>query len=96
MAEFRSERSQHRNQEIALRLLRVKLHRRANQHNDPPENHRFDDRGEILWTYQARNYVLQPYTLVKDVRTGEQTNQAADVLDGAIDRFLAACCRRSG
>jgi peptide chain release factor 2 len=39
---------------------------------------------------------LQPYTLVKDVRTGEQTNQAAEVLDGALDRFLAAWCRRSG
>jgi protein subunit release factor B len=84
VADSRSERSQHRNWQTALRLLRAKLHRLANQRGEPREDRRFDKRGDVIWAYQARNYVLQPYTLVKDARTGEQTTQTHEVLDGEI------------
>jgi peptide chain release factor 2 len=53
----------------------------------------YDEKGEVAWGYQIRNYVMQPYTLVKDVRTDTQTPQVQNVLDGAIDDFIYAFLR---
>ncbi len=53
-----------------------------------------DEKGEIAMGYQVRNYVLQPYTLVKDVRTGIETSQVQSVLDGEIDDFIQAYLRK--
>jgi peptide chain release factor 2 len=53
----------------------------------------YDEKGEVAWGYQIRNYVMQPYTLVKDVRTGVETAQVHNVLDGELDEFIHAYLR---
>jgi peptide chain release factor 2 len=53
----------------------------------------YDEKGEVAWGYQIRNYVLQPYTLVKDARTEVQTAQVNKVLDGELDEFIQAYLR---
>ena len=53
----------------------------------------YDEKGEVAWGNQIRNYVLQPYTLAKDVRTGQETPQVFVVLDGELDPFMQAYLR---
>jgi peptide chain release factor 2 len=93
-AESRSERSQHKNDQMALSLLKAKLYRIEEQKRRAEVEKLYDEKGEIAMGYQVRNYVLQPYTLVKDVRTGMETSQVQNVLDGDIDDFIQAYLRR--
>src|SRR5579885_1124866 len=86
-AESRSERSQHKNDQMALSLLKAKLYRIEEQKRRAEVEKLYDEKGEIAMGYQSRNYVLQPFTLVKDVRTGVETSQAQKVLDGDIDEL---------
>ncbi len=81
------ERSQIRNKEIALKILKSKLYQIAveKRHNEINNLKGSDD---INFGSQIRNYVLEPYKLVKDVRTGYETSQADKVLDGNIDGFI--------
>jgi peptide chain release factor 2 len=92
-AESRSERSQHKNDAMALSLLKAKLYRIEEQKRMAEVEKLYDEKGEVAWGYQIRNYVLQPYTLVKDVRTGVETSQVQAVLDGDIDEFIYAYLR---
>jgi peptide chain release factor 2 len=92
-AESRSERSQHKNDAMALSLLKAKLYRIEEQKRRAEVDKLYDEKGEVAWGYQIRNYVLQPYTLVKDVRTGVETAQVQSVLDGDIDDFIMAFLR---
>jgi peptide chain release factor 2 len=92
-AESRSERSQHKNDQMALSLLKAKLYRIEEQKRRAEVEKLYDEKGEVAWGYQIRNYVLQPYTLVKDVRTGTETSQVQRVLDGEIDDFIQAYLR---
>jgi peptide chain release factor 2 len=92
-AESRSERSQHKNDQMALSLLKAKLYRIEEQKRRAEVEKLYDEKGEVAWGYQIRNYVLQPYTLVKDVRTGVETAQVQNVLDGDLDAFLEAYLR---
>jgi peptide chain release factor 2 len=93
-AESRTERSQHKNDANALALLKAKLYRIEEQKRKAEVEKLYDDKGEVAWGYQIRNYVMQPYTLVKDVRTGVETAQVHKVLDGEIDEFIQAYLRR--
>jgi peptide chain release factor 2 len=93
-AESRSERSQHKNDQMALSLLKSKLYRIEEQKRRAEVEKLYDEKGEIAMGYQVRNYVLQPYTLVKDVRTGIETSQVQSVLDGEIDDFIQAYLRK--
>lgn len=93
-AESRSERSQHKNDQMALSLLKSKLYRIEEQKRRAEVEKLYDEKGEIAMGYQSRNYVLQPFTLVKDVRTGVETAQAQRVLDGDIDEFIEAFLRQ--
>jgi peptide chain release factor 2 len=93
-AESRSERSQHKNDQMALSLLKAKLYRVEEQKRKAEVEKLYDEKGEVAWGYQIRNYVLQPYTLVKDVRTGVETSQVQAVLDGEIDEFIQAYLRQ--
>jgi peptide chain release factor 2 len=92
-AESRSERSQHKNDDMALKLLKAKLYRIEEQKRLAEVEKMYDEKGEVAWGYQIRNYVMQPYTLVKDVRTDVQTAQVQNVLDGDIDDFIQAFLR---
>jgi peptide chain release factor 2 len=93
-AESRSERSQHKNDQMALLLLKAKLYRIEEQKRRAEVEKVYDEKGEVAWGYQIRNYVMQPYTLVKDVRTGVETGQVQNVLDGDLDEFMQAYLRQ--
>lgn len=92
-AESRSERSQHKNDQMALSLLKAKLYRIEEQKRRAEVEKLYDEKGEVAWGNQIRNYVLQPYTLAKDLRTGVETSQVQNVLDGDIDEFSQAYLR---
>jgi len=68
-AESRTERSQHKNDANALALLKARLYRVEELKQQAEVEKLYDEKGEVAWGYQIRNYVMQPYTLVKDVRT---------------------------
>jgi peptide chain release factor 2 len=92
-AESRTERSQHKNDANALKLLKAKLYQIEEQKRRVEFERMYDEKGEVSWGHQIRNYVLQPYTLVKDTRTDVQTSQVQNVLDGDIDQFITAYLR---
>jgi peptide chain release factor 2 len=92
-AESRSERSQFKNDANALALLKAKLYKIEEQKRLAAVEQVYDAKGEVAWGNQIRNYVLQPYTLVKDVRTGTETSQVGQVLDGDLDQFMQAYLR---
>ena len=88
-----SERSQHKNRSKAFSVLRAKIYElRADKQRKEMERF-YGEKGEIAWGSQIRSYVLQPYTMVKDLRTDHQTGNAAAVLDGALQPFIEAWLR---
>jgi peptide chain release factor 2 len=93
-AESRSERSQHKNDAMALQLLKAKLYRIEEQKRRAEVEKAYDEKGEVSMGYQIRTYTMQPYTLVKDARTGHETSQVQKVLDGELDEFIQAYLRR--
>ncbi len=84
------ERSQFQNKDKAMAMLKAKLYMLQQQAHAEKLSDIRGDVKEIAWGSQIRNYVLQPYTMVKDVRTGEETGNAQAVLDGDIDQFISA------
>ena len=92
-AESRSERSQVKNSANALALLKAKLYKLEEQKRTAAFEKVYDEKGEVAWGNQIRNYVLQPYTLAKDVRTSHETAQVFVVLDGELDPFMHAYLR---
>jgi len=92
-AESRTERSQHKNADNAMKLLKAKLYKIEEQKRLSEVERQYDEKGEVSWGNQIRNYVLQPYTLAKDVRTEVQTAQVGNVLDGELDEFIQAFLR---
>ena len=88
-----NERSQYRNRTVALNMLKAKLYRLQEMERDAELKKLYGAKGEIAFGSQIRNYVLQPYQLVKDVRTNTETGNVQAVLDGDIDRFIQAYLR---
>jgi peptide chain release factor 2 len=84
------ERSQHKNRAKAMEMLRAKLYERELKIKEAAAADIEAQKSEIGWGYQIRSYVLQPYQMVKDARTGAETSQSQAVLDGDIDMFLRA------
>ncbi|MDO4488669.1 MAG: peptide chain release factor 2 [Eubacteriales bacterium] len=84
------ERSQFQNKDKAMAMLKAKLFTLMQQAHAEKLSDIRGDVMQIAWGSQIRNYVLQPYTMVKDVRTGEETGNAQAVLDGEIDNFISA------
>jgi peptide chain release factor 2 len=84
------DRSQHRNREIALRMLKARLYELELQKREAVAAATEAGKTDIGWGHQIRSYVLQPYQLVKDLRTGVEKGNPAAVLDGDLDEFMAA------
>ena len=85
-----SERSQHQNRRMALSMLKAKMYQIKEKEREKELSAAYDEKGEIAWGHQIRSYVLQPYSLVKDLRTGKETGNTQAVLDGEIDEFMEA------
>lgn len=83
-----NERSQHRNKDMALKILKSRLYARAEAEREAQASARNAGKMENAWGSQIRNYVMQPYQLVKDVRTGCEKGDIAKVLDGGIGDFI--------
>lgn len=85
-----ADRSQHRNRDRAWEMLRARLYELELQKREEAAQAEADSRTEIGWGHQIRSYVLQPYQMVKDLRTGVETSDSQGVLDGDLDNFMAA------
>ena len=85
-----NERSQHKNRAQAFKQLRARLYEAELQKREAEANAANAAKTDIGWGHQIRSYVLQPYQLVKDLRTGVTSTSPGDVLDGDLDRFMAA------
>lgn len=85
-----NERSQHKNKARAMKILKAKLYEREKQLQDEKMEQVKGQRKKIDFGSQIRSYVLQPYQLVKDLRTDYETSSVDAVLDGAIDEFIEA------
>ena len=89
-----SERSQHKNRKIAMNLLKAKLNQLESRKRQEEMASLYDEKGEIAWGSQIRSYVLQPYRMVKDTRTGYQTGDTDAALDGEITAFMDSYLRQ--
>ena len=85
-----NDRSQHKNRATAMGMLKARLYEAELQRREAEASDEYAAKTEIGWGHQIRSYVLQPYQMVKDLRTGEQSSAPSDVLDGALDPFIAA------
>lgn len=90
VVQCQNERSQHMNKDKAMQMLKAKLYLLKQEENAKKAADIRGDVTEIGWGNQIRSYVLQPYTMVKDHRTNEETGNADSVLDGKIDIFINA------
>ncbi|HST94462.1 MAG TPA: peptide chain release factor 2 [Microvirga sp.] len=84
------ERSQHKNRATAWNMLRARLYEAELKKREEKANAEAAAKTDIGWGHQIRSYVLQPYQLVKDLRTGAQSTSPQDVLDGDLDPFIEA------
>jgi peptide chain release factor 2 len=91
-----NERSQHKNRATALKLLKAKLVKMREAERDKEMSSLYGEKGEIAWGNQIRSYVMQPYQMVKDHRTGVEKGNISAVLDGDIDEFIDAYLRKQG
>jgi peptide chain release factor 2 len=85
-----NERSQHKNRASAMKQLKARLYEAELQKREADADAVNAAKTDIGWGHQIRSYVLQPYQLVKDLRTGVTSTSPGDVLDGDLDRFMAA------
>ena len=90
VVQCQNERSQHQNREVAMRVLRSRLFELEREKRERELAAVEGDRADIEWGSQIRSYVLHPYKMVKDHRTGEETANVDRVLDGDIDAFIYA------
>ena len=90
VVQCQNERSQHMNKDKAMKMLKSKLYLLTQQENLQKESGIRGEVKEIGWGSQIRSYVMQPYTMVKDHRTNEETGNVGNVLDGNIDPFINA------
>jgi peptide chain release factor 2 len=85
-----SERSQHKNRSTAWNMLRARLYEREMEKREAAADALEAGKTDIGWGHQIRSYVLQPYQLVKDLRTGATSGTPSEVLDGELDNFMEA------
>ena len=85
-----TERSQFANRDQAMNMLKAKLYEIEQRKKDAAAEQKWEEQGDNGWGYQIRSYVLQPYKMIKDLRTGAETSDDRGVLDGEIDLFLVS------
>jgi len=85
-----SEKSQHQNRDIAMKALKSRLYQMELDKRNAAINEAHENKGDAGWGNQIRSYVLQPYQMVKDLRTNHETSDTKGVLDGDLDAFMAA------
>ena len=85
-----SEKSQHQNRDIAMKALKSRLYQLELDKRNEAINEAHEAKGDAGWGNQIRSYVLQPYQMVKDLRTSVETSDTKGVLDGDLDQFMAA------
>jgi peptide chain release factor 2 len=90
VVQCQNERSQLQNKEKAMQMLKAKLYLLKKQENAEKLSDIRGDVKEIGWGNQIRSYVMQPYMMVKDHRTGEESSNVAQVMDGGLELFIAA------
>jgi peptide chain release factor 2 len=88
-----AERSQGRNRELAMKMLKAKLYEIEQDKKRAEIDRQYGEKGDIAWGSQIRSYVFQPYQMVKDHRTGAETSNVQAVMDGDIDVFIQAKLR---
>ncbi|MCF7796807.1 MAG: peptide chain release factor 2 [Lentisphaeria bacterium] len=90
VVQCQNERSQFKNREVAMKMLKNRLYQLEREKELAKKQEREDSKSDIAWGNQIRSYVFQPYTMVKDHRTKEETGNIQAVMDGAIDPFIKA------
>ncbi|HUK83978.1 MAG TPA: peptide chain release factor 2 [Verrucomicrobiae bacterium] len=90
VVQCQSERSQHQNRELALKVLKARLYEKQQDEKRAALEKYYGEKGAIAWGNQIRSYVFQPYQMVKDLRTGHQTSDIQGVMDGDLDPFISA------
>ena len=88
-----AERSQGRNRELAIKMLKAKLYEIEQDKKRAEIDRQYGEKGDVAWGSQIRSYVFQPYQMVKDHRTGAETSNVQAVMDGDIDLFIQAKLR---
>lgn len=88
VVQCQKEKSQHRNKELAMKVLKARLYEVEKQKQNEKMQEMHDTKGEIAWGNQIRSYVLHPYQMVKDHRTNLEIGNVNAVLDGALDAFI--------
>lgn len=88
VVQCQNERSQHKNKASAMKLLKSRIYALRIKEKEEKKQEKAGEKSDISWGNQIRSYVLQPYTLIKDHRTDEETGNIESVLDGSIDRFI--------
>jgi len=90
VVQCQSDRSQHKNRAQAWKMLRARIYEAEMRRREEVAQAENDAKSDIGWGHQIRSYVLQPYQLVKDLRTGVESHAPQDVLDGELDPFMVA------
>ena len=88
VVQCQNERSQHKNKDMAMKILRSKLYEKKKEEEEQKLSNIQKEKKDIAWGNQIRSYVMQPYRLVKDHRTDYETSNVDDVMDGNIDGFI--------
>jgi peptide chain release factor 2 len=94
VVQCQNERSQHKNRSTAMKMLKARLFRVEEKKRETELQQLYGEKGEIAWGNQIRSYVLQPYQMVKDHRTDQETGNTEAVLDGDIDAFIEAYLKK--
>jgi peptide chain release factor 2 len=90
VVQCQNERSQHKNKASAMKVLRARLHEVEMEKKDEEKKAKEKEKRKIEWGSQIRSYVLHPYRMVKDLRTGVEMGNVDAVLDGDLGRFIEA------
>lgn len=91
-----NERSQLKNRDTALKILKTMVYQQLREEEEAKRNEKLAEKRKIEWGSQIRNYVLHPYNMVKDVRTGKETSDTSGVLDGDLQDFIEAFLLSTG